>query len=175
MLSQKLECPLPGMGRRFRLVVAPLVAVESMTGIVDKQGHFRMSFLDRRDLRRRYVCIARAEMHHHGTTRSLGRMRRNSSAVIADGGSGIEARGREPGESPAETVTKHSDSQVAERTARMADRGGNVFQSCVQANFPGRGYSSHHIGGFVGQLEIALDAVEQRGSNDVEPLGRIVI
>jgi len=102
-------------------------------------------------------------------------MRGNSSAVIADGGSGIEARGREPGESPAETVTKHSDSQVAERTARMADRGGNVFQSCVQANFPGRGYSSHHIGGFVGQLEIALDAVEQRGSNDVEPLGRIVI
>jgi len=102
-------------------------------------------------------------------------MRGNSSAVIADGGGGIEARGREPGESPAETVTKHSDSHVAERTARMTDRGGNVFQSCVQANFHDGGHSSHHIGGFVGQFEIALDAIEQRGSNNVEPLGGVII
>ena len=174
MLSQKLECPLPGMGRRFRLVVAPLIAVESMTCIVDKQGQVRMSLLDRRDLRRRYVRIARAEMHHHRTTRSLGRMRGNSSAVIADGDGGIEARGREPGEGPAETVTKYSDSHVAERTARMADRGGNVFQCCVQTNLHGRGHASPHICRFVGQFEIALGAIEQRRSNDVEPLGGVI-
>ena len=102
-------------------------------------------------------------------------MRRNSSAVIANGGGGIEACGREPGESPAETVTKHSDSHVAERTARMAVRCGNVFQSGVQANFHHGGHSSHDIGGFVVQFEIALGAIEERGSNDVEPLGCVII
>ena len=101
-------------------------------------------------------------------------MRRNSSAVIANGRGGIEARGREPGQSPAETVTKHSDAHVAERAARMTNRCGNVLQGCVQANFHGRGHSSHHIGGFVGQFEIALGAIEQRRSNDVEPLGGVI-
>src|SRR5215472_6174154 len=57
----------------------------------------------------------------------------------------------------------------------MADRGGDVFQGCVQANFHDGGHSSHHIGGCVGQFEIALDAIEQRGSNDVEPLGSVII
>ena len=90
-------------------------------------------------------------------------MRGNSSTVVADGGGGLEARGREPGESPTETITKHSDSHIVECAARMAERGGNIFQGCVQAYFHDRGHSPHHIGGSVGQFEMALDAVDLRG------------
>src|SRR3546814_4982463 len=107
-------------------------------------------------------------MEHHRTGGALVAALVDVAAVVADGGSGIEPRGGEPGDGAAPAV---ADDGGLAGAGDEAHGGGNVEQRRIPGDLGADGAARGHVVLVVAELDATLDTVEEGGGDGQVAVG----
>jgi hypothetical protein len=156
------------------------VAVEGVAGaLVDEDLDLGMSGADGFDLVMADVGVVGAEVDHDRAGGFFGGDVADAAGVIGDAAAGLHpeifpAGGGEPGDEAA--VAEADDAAVfSGELFGMLEGGGDVKEGEIGLELGVEGEGLLHVVGGVRELEVALDAVEERGRDAEEALGGILV
>src|SRR5882724_8845674 len=151
------------------VVVLTLLAVEAVAGGIGVDRDLRHGGADAGDRRGRDVLVELAEMKLERRLRRLVQKVRDVAAVVADGGRNGKSASGEPDDVAAPAIA--DDADLAE-LLQVRDGGGGVAHRFFVAEALAHGAALGDPGFVIADIDIALDAVEERRRQGGVALGR---
>ena len=142
-----------------------------MPGVVGEDRDIGVQRADLHHMLVRDDRVALAEMELHRTVRRLGPVFVDLAAVVTDRRSDMEAAGGQPGQRPAPAVAHHACDSWAGSGPDVLHRRAHVQHDRLPGQRRAQRPPTGGVVGRIGQLDAALDPVEQRRRDGQITLG----